>query len=113
MTGSRPARGPRRAPAPTSGTPRRGATRTAAGSGTALEQRIAELEARLRSMESRRPSMMGPLHFMMELLPPEAARHFGNAGREQLLGFKALVDHWLRRIEEERRAPDREEISID
>jgi hypothetical protein len=32
-------------------------------------------------------------------MPPEAGRHFRNAGREQLLGFRSILDFWIRRIE--------------
>jgi hypothetical protein len=50
--------------------------------------------------------------------PPEAGQHFRNAGREQLLGIRSIVDFWIRRIElsEERAGglePTRERIEID
>jgi hypothetical protein len=50
-------------------------------------------------------------------MPPEASRHFRNAGREQLLGVRSIVDFWIRRIEdsESRSRTDagRETIDID
>jgi hypothetical protein len=50
-------------------------------------------------------------------MPPEAGRHFRNAGREQLLGIRSIVDFWIRRIDDaESRARDdagRETIAID
>ena len=32
-------------------------------------------------------------------MPPEAGRHFRNAGREQLLGIRSIVDFWIHRID--------------
>jgi hypothetical protein len=54
---------------------------------------------------------------MGRVAPPEAGRHFRNAGREQLLGIRSIVDFWIRRIElaEERSeapAGGREKIEI-
>jgi hypothetical protein len=50
-------------------------------------------------------------------VPPEASRHFRNAGREQLLGIRSIVDHWINRIDDaETRAtgsPSRTRIEID
>ena len=37
---------------------------------------------------------------MDRVIPPEAARHFRNAGREQLLGVRSIVDFWIRRIDD-------------
>ena len=54
---------------------------------------------------------------MDRVVPPEAGRHFRNAGREQLLGIRSIVDFWIRRIEdaEDRAGADvgRETIEID
>ena len=52
-------------------------------------------------------------------MPAEASRHFFNAGRENLLGMRSIVDFWLRRLDdmESKVAPaadeGRESISID
>jgi hypothetical protein len=50
-------------------------------------------------------------------MPPEASHHFFNAGREQLLGMRSIVDFWLRRLDDmEARtdeAPGRTTIEID
>jgi hypothetical protein len=76
--------------------------------------RMAELEERLREVE-RRHSMSGRSRsFMRSIVPQEASTHFRAAGREQLLGIRALVDHWIRRLESSE-APrgEREEIPID
>jgi hypothetical protein len=53
---------------------------------------------------------------MDRVVPPEASRHFRNAGREQLLGIRSIVDHWIRRIDDmETNASDtrRETIQLD
>jgi hypothetical protein len=42
-------------------------------------------------------------------MPPEAATHFRNAGREQLLGVRSIVDYWIRRLDDaESRADTRQ-----
>jgi hypothetical protein len=51
---------------------------------------------------------------MRRIIPAEASTHFRAAGREQLLGIRALVDHWIRRLEAgETQRAEREEIPID
>ena len=53
---------------------------------------------------------------MGRVMPPEASQHFRNAGREQLLGIRSIVDFWIRRIDamEDRSGDEsREKISID
>jgi len=55
---------------------------------------------------------------MGRVAPPEAGRHFRNAGREHLLGVRTIVDFWIRRIEladqrAEARTAARETIEID
>jgi hypothetical protein len=37
---------------------------------------------------------------MARVVPDEATRHFRNAGREQLLGVRSIVDFWIERIDE-------------
>ena len=37
---------------------------------------------------------------MARVVPDEATHHFRNAGREQLLGVRAIVDFWIDRIDE-------------
>ena len=64
------------------------------------DARIAELEARLAAIEGS-PSMRERGRRVMDrVVPPEASRHFRNAGREQLLGIRTIVDHWIRRIDD-------------
>lgn len=83
----------------------------------AAEVRIAELEARLARLEGE-PTLKDRGRRMMDrVIPPEAGRHFRNAGREQLLGVRSIVDFWIRRIDdsESRSRADagRETIEID
>jgi hypothetical protein len=78
---------------------------------TGLEDRLGRLEARMNLRERGRD-------LMDTVMPPEASRHFRNAGREHLLGIRSMVDHWIGRIDamESRAAgPDagRETIKID
>jgi hypothetical protein len=83
----------------------------------ATEDRIADLEARLARIESGGLRDRGR-SLMNRVMPPEASHHFRNAGREQLLGIRSIVDHWIRRIDAaDSRAgsdvsPDRETIEI-
>ena len=64
------------------------------------ELRLAELEARVAELEGE-PNLRERGRRMMDrVMPPEASRHFRNAGREQLLGMRAIVDFWIRRIDD-------------
>jgi hypothetical protein len=78
---------------------------------------MAELERRLAQLEGE-PSLRDRGRKMMDrVVPAEATRHFRNAGREQLLGIRSIVDHWISRIDDaETRASDssrRHRIEID
>ena len=79
--------------------------------------RMAELERRLADLEGE-PSIRDRGRKMMDrVVPPEATRHFRYAGREQLLGIRSIVDHWIKRIDDaETQASDpggRHRIEID
>ena len=64
------------------------------------DARIAELEERLARLEGT-PSLRERGRTMIDrVMPPEASRHFRNAGREQLLGIRSIVDFWIRRIDD-------------
>jgi hypothetical protein len=79
------------------------AARSAASPGmpeAGAELRLAELEERLARLEGE-PSLRERGRRMMDkVMPPEASQHFRNAGREQLLGVRSIVDFWIRRIED-------------
>ena len=81
------------------------------------ELRIAELEERLAKLEGEPSLKERGRHMIDRVMPPEASRHFRNAGREQLLGMRAIVDFWIRRIDDaesrSRGNANRETIEID
>lgn len=84
---------------------------------TGADIRMAELEDRLARLEGSPGIRERGRKMMDRVIPPEAGRHFRNAGREQLLGIRSIVDFWIRRIEdaEARATADvgRETIEID
>lgn len=109
MAGSRPRAG---------GSARRSGSTASAGMPEAgAELRLAELEERLARLEGEPSLKERGRHLMDRVMPPEASRHFRNAGREQLLGMRSIVDFWIRRIDdaESRAGGDaaRETIEID
>ena len=81
------------------------------------QDRIAELETRLQRLEREPGIRERGRSLMNRVMPPEASRHFRNAGREQLLGVRAIVDFWIDRIDaaEDRaaRSTERETIEIE
>ena len=80
--------------------PRRAALASPGMPETAADARIAELEARLDALEGDTSLRERGRKMMDRVVPPEATRHFRNAGREQLLGVRSIVDHWIRRIDD-------------
>ena len=81
----------------------------------AMHDRMAEMEARLQRMERDKSMASRSRTLMNRVMPPEASNHFRNAGREQLMGIRALMDHWIHRLDEHeaKRPSEREEIPID
>ena len=61
-----------------------------------LDERIAELEERLAEMERGARIRERARTRFDRVVPPEAMHHFRSAGREQLLGVRTVVDHWIR-----------------
>jgi hypothetical protein len=99
---------------------RSGRSRTSAGvPDSAADARVADLEERLAALEGGPGLRERGRHLMNRVMPPEASRHFFNAGRENLLGMRSIVDFWLRRLDdmEAKVAPEeesgRQTISID
>jgi hypothetical protein len=79
---------------------RRGGSASPGVPESGAETRMVELERRLAQLEGE-PSIRDRGRKMMDrVVPPEAARHFRNAGREQLLGVRSIVDHWINRIDD-------------
>jgi len=75
-------------------------SRSRGGGAGAADDRIAELEARLAKLE-RSPGLRQRGRSLMDrVIPREASHHFRNAGREELLGIRAIVDFWIDRIDE-------------
>jgi hypothetical protein len=71
--------------------------------------RLAELEARLERLEGEPGIGLRERgqSLVRKVLPAEASRHFRNAAREELLGVRAIVDFWIRRVDDlEARAGD-------
>ena len=95
------------------------ADETSGATDTAATARIAELEQRLARLEGSRGLGERSRGLMDRILPPEAGTHFRNAGREQLLGIRSIVDHWIGRLDESEanassgRGPQRETIRIE
>jgi hypothetical protein len=80
------------------------------------DDRMADLESRLAALEGSPSLRERGQHLMDRVMPAEASQHFRNAGREQLLGIRAIVDFWIRRIDAiESRSSDegREQIHVE
>jgi hypothetical protein len=76
--------------------------------------RMAELEARLARLERSPGLRERGRGLMARVIPDEATHHFRNAGREQLLGVRAIVDFWIDRIDDaEGRSGGRRRESIE
>jgi hypothetical protein len=86
------------------------ATRTAE-----LEERIAELERRLRRGESREGMETAFWAVMRSVFPDETRRHMKAAGREQLLAARSYLDHWIAKLADKPavEAPTRETIEVE
>lgn len=101
-------------------TGRRGAAAATTGATTGLSKdaRLAELETRLARLEGA-PGLRARSRSMMDkVMPPEAGEHFRNAGREQLLGVRSIVDFWIARLDDADsraagRSRERETIEIE
>jgi hypothetical protein len=91
---------------------------SAAATRPSRDERFAVLEARLARLE-KAPSLRARGRSMMDkVMPPEASEHFRNAGREQLLGVRSIVDFWIQRLDEADsraagRSRERETIEIE
>jgi hypothetical protein len=61
---------------------------------TELEQRIKELEARLREMDEDRLRIRGRA-LLDEIFPSETRKHMRAAWKEELLALRSVLDHWI------------------
>jgi len=110
MTEYRAGRGSRR--------PRSSSTTAAMGSAgmpsSDDDVRMAELEARLNRLESDPGMRERSQAIMRKVMPAEAGHHFRNAAREQLLGFRAIVDFWIARVDDlDAHAADDDRLKIE
>lgn len=79
-----------------------------------MDERVAQLEDRLRAMEERRGKAARGL--IGRVIPPEVRRHFMAGQREQLLAMRALVDYWIEQLDSRAAATPRagrEDIPIE
>jgi hypothetical protein len=59
-------------------------------------------------------ALAGLLETARSSVPPELARQLAEAARELLVALRALIDWWIARLEQERKAPvEVEDIPID
>jgi hypothetical protein len=76
--------------------------------------RMAQLEARLDRLEGDPGMRERSQALMRKVMPSEAGQHFRNAAREQLLGFRAIVDFWIARVDDlDRHSSDDDRVSIE
>ena len=80
---------------------------------TELEERIKQLEERLRAMEDDRRYVAGRV--LDELVPSETRKHMRAAWKEQLLAMRSVLDHWIAKQENggSTTAKRRESISVE
>ena len=64
------------------------------------EERMAELDTRLARLEAGARYRERGRQLLGKIMPPDASRHFRNAGREELLGIRSIVDFWIARIDD-------------
>ena len=67
-----------------------------------LTARLAVLEERLAGLEGREHELDGLESFLGRLFPTEVRSHMRAARKEQLLAARAMLDHWIDRLD---RAP--------
>ena len=80
-----------------------------------VTERLRELEARLKEMEGGPRMRVRARSRFDRIVPPEAMHHFRSASREQLLGVRTLVDHWIGRLDAAEplsAPPERETIEV-
>jgi hypothetical protein len=81
------------------------------------DDRMHDLEQRLQRLERRETAVDRSRRVMDDVMPRQTRDHLRNAGREQLLAVRTMLDHWIGRLGNDRDAdgdkPSRETIRID
>ena len=77
-----------------------------------LETRIADLERRIAELQED-DAPRGMFHLLDQVLPAESRQHMRAAQKEQLLAFRALLDRWISRMDDEKPTPRREAIRVE
>jgi hypothetical protein len=82
------------------------------------DDRLQELEQRLQRLERRETAVDRSRRVMDDVMPRQTRDHLRNAGREQLLAVRTMLDHWIGRLGNDRSdaeddKPSRETIRID
>jgi len=90
------------------------------------DERLGQIERRLNDLDRRESAteraleraMSSSRQAMGHILPSRTRHHLRNAGRENLLAIRSMLDHWVEQLEtkpEERDKPagERENIPID
>jgi hypothetical protein len=98
-----------------SGATRRGGRavpRGAMDADAASDSTMEALVARIERLESERGLRERGRSMLNRVMPPEAATHFRNAGREQLLAVRAIVDFWIDRVDESERRAGRDRSAV-
>jgi hypothetical protein len=82
-----------------------------------LEARISELERGQQRGSARRESVETAFWALMrEVFPAQTRTHMKAAGREQLLAARSYLDHWIAKLDDEKKAApaaEREEIAVE
>ncbi len=86
------------------------------------DNRLADIERRLEDLDKRETASEKAIErsraAMNSMVPPQTRVHMRNAGREQLLVIRSLLDYWIDKLGEksskdEKPNSSRENIPID
>jgi hypothetical protein len=78
------------------------------------EERIADMERRVERLERGPSAIQRSRGMLSDVVPAESRRHMRAAGREQLMAVRSMLDHWIRRLDDDGDQPDgRERIRIE
>jgi len=74
--------------------------------------RLAILEERLAELEAREADVGSIATLIAQLVPSDVRTHLRAARKEQLLAARAMMDHWIARIDRAPAEPIRRRESI-